>query len=524
MLEIINFSKYYYEGYTLFLIWYYIQEVHMNKNYPEMIVKKSDGASESEKYLIQKCQNTFLSLWSYPNPYTADKKAKELCDVLAVFGNHIFLFSDKYCRFDDNQKVEVAWNRWYKHAIDAGAKQLIGAERYIKQDKPIYLDAKHTQRFPLPIPNGNDVGIHRIIVARGIRRACTDFYIGGHGSLIVNTTFIGSQHLLKIDKDGNSIKQDRNPIFTAGFIADRDHYCHVFDDFTLDCIMDELDTVSDFIDYLEQKERMVNAGKDIIASGEEEILGRYLSIIEKDQHCIVTEQEMHSYQCFEFSGFWDRYVHNPDRLTKVKENEDSYIWDNLLESAFRNMMAGTLRDMSHPDYQTQAIMFQRFAEPCRVERRELARSFLGAYASAIQTIDQNSTTPITFVRRIQLFARRDTLITILWLHCPKDQPIEDYLAFRRRCLEAKILSLLPASRDSTYHIGIAKFLDTERDNSEDFVYVNANDFPDGCDGIKDAQEYLATYQSSLLGRAAKHINAKEYSDIVEAKDVPYPWQ
>lgn len=67
-------------------------------------------------------------------------------------------------------------------------------------------------------------------------------------------------------------------------------------------------------------------------------------------------------------------------------------------------------------------------------------------------------------------------------------------------------------------------LDTERDNSEDFVYVNANDFPDGCDGIKDAQEYLATYQSSLLGRAAKHINAKEYSDIVEAKDVPYPWQ
>ena len=102
-------------------------------------------------------------------------------------------------------------------------------------------------------------------------------------------------------------------------------------------------------------------------------------------------------------------------------------------------------------------------------------------------------------------------MVMVWLHCPKDQPIEDYLAFRRRCLEAKILSLLPASRDSTYHIGIAKFLDTERDNSEDFVYVNANDFPDGCDGIKDAQEYLATYQSSLLGRAAKHINAKEYS-------------
>ena len=496
----------------------------MKIHYPEMLVKKSDGASESEKYLIQKCQNTFLSLWSYPNPYIADKKAKELCDILAVFGNHVFLFSDKYCRFDNNQKVEVAWNRWYKHAIDAGAKQLTGAERYIKQNKPIYLDAKHTQRFPFPIPNGNDVVIHRIIVARGIREACTNFYNGGHGSLIVNTTFIGPQHLLTIGRDGNPINQDRNPVFTAGIIVDREHYCHVFDDYTLDCIMDELDTVSDFISYLEQKERMIYAGKDILSPGEEEILGRYLSTIEKDQHCIVTELEMHSNQCFEFSGFWDRYVHNPDRLIKVKENEDSYIWDDLLEHAFKNMMAGTLRDMSHPDYQTQAIMFQRFAEPCRVERRELARSFLGAYFSAVQTIDQNSTTPITFVRRIQLYARRDTLITILLLHCPKDKPLEDCLAFRRKCLEAKMLSLLPSSRGNTYHIGIAKFLDTERDNSEDFVYVNANDFPDDCDGIMEAQGFLDKYQSNLMGRAAKYIDAKEYSDTVEARDIPYPWQ
>lgn len=496
----------------------------MKVNYPQMVVNKSNGASESERYLVQKCQNTFLSLWSYPNPYTVDKKAKELCDVLAVFGNHIFLFSDKYCKFDKEAKHEVAWNRWYKHAIDAGAKQLLGAERYIKQGKPVYLDAKHSQQFPFPIPMGDDVIIHRIIVARGIREACIDYFKGGYGSLIVNTTFIGSQHLFTTDREGNSVKTDRNPIFTAGIIIDREHYCHVFDDYTLDCIMNELDTVSDFINYLEQKEKMIYAGKDIIAPGEEEILGRHLSIIENEQHCIVTENEMRGYQCFEFSDFWDRYLNNPDRLTKVKENKQSYIWDSLLESAFSSMMEGSLRDMSHADYQTQTLMFQRFAEPCRVERRALAQSFLGSYASAIHSIDCKSSKTLTYVRRMRLFSRGDTLITILWLHCPEDQTLEKCLAFRKRCLEAKILSFLPSSRECTYHIGIAKFLDIERDNSEDYVYVNANDFPDGCADICDAQAFLDKYQSTLMGKKAKYINAEEYSDIVEARDIPYPWQ
>ena len=128
-------------------------------------------------------------------------------------------------------------------------------------------------------------------------------------------------------------------------------------------------------------------------------------------------------------------------------------------------MEGSLRDMSHADYQTQTLMFQRFAEPCRVERRALAQSFLGSYASAIHSIDCKSSKTLTYVRRMRLFSRGDTLITILWLHCPEDQTLEKCLAFRKRCLEAKILSFLPSSRECTYHIGIAKFLDIERDNS-----------------------------------------------------------
>ena len=91
-------------------------------------------------------------------------------------------------------------------------------------------------------------------------------------------------------------------------------------------------------------------------------------------------------------------------------------------------------------------------------------------------------------------------------------------------MEAKILSIIPSTRECNYHIGIAKLLDIEKDNSEDFVYVNANDFPDDCEGIKEAQSFLDKYQSNLLGRAAKYIYAEEYSETVEARNIQYPWQ
>lgn len=38
-------------------------------NYPEMVVKKSGGLTASENKLAILGYHTFLSLWSYPNPY-----------------------------------------------------------------------------------------------------------------------------------------------------------------------------------------------------------------------------------------------------------------------------------------------------------------------------------------------------------------------------------------------------------------------------------------------------------------------
>ncbi len=54
------------------------------------IIEKSKGENATEKLVANLCDNTFLKLWSYPNPYNG--KGQELCDVLVVFENKVFIF------------------------------------------------------------------------------------------------------------------------------------------------------------------------------------------------------------------------------------------------------------------------------------------------------------------------------------------------------------------------------------------------------------------------------------------------
>ena len=118
------------------------------------------GKTESEVYLSQVCQNSFLSLWSVPNIFKSP--GKELCDLLVVFENNIIIFSDKSCEYKYTESVFNDWERWYKRAVIKSANQLYGAEKWIKKfPNQIYLDAKCKISFPLPLPNPEKAKIYR---------------------------------------------------------------------------------------------------------------------------------------------------------------------------------------------------------------------------------------------------------------------------------------------------------------------------------------------------------------------------
>lgn len=117
-----------------------------------MAIQKSIGQTPTERFLSQLCDRTFLNLWSYTNPYKTD--GKELCDLIAVFENNVFLFFDRESRkFDYGGDVLLTWERWKKEAITKQIRTAGGAKRYVlKHRDQIYLDANRTVALPLHIP------------------------------------------------------------------------------------------------------------------------------------------------------------------------------------------------------------------------------------------------------------------------------------------------------------------------------------------------------------------------------------
>jgi hypothetical protein len=84
----------------------------------ELMIRKRDGVTSSERHLGELANRTFLSLWSYPGVYRAQRAnatgdGKELCDLLIVFEDHVIIFSDKTIEFQSEKPIRLAWSRWY---------------------------------------------------------------------------------------------------------------------------------------------------------------------------------------------------------------------------------------------------------------------------------------------------------------------------------------------------------------------------------------------------------------------------
>jgi hypothetical protein len=98
---------------------------------------------------------------------------KELCDLLAVFDNHVFIFFDRESRILDNLDADplVNWARWKRKVIDAQIATAHGAERYIKAGRRTFLDTALSLSLPICIQPDRLI-VHKIIVARGAAEAC----------------------------------------------------------------------------------------------------------------------------------------------------------------------------------------------------------------------------------------------------------------------------------------------------------------------------------------------------------------
>ncbi|MCC5618407.1 NERD domain-containing protein [Nostoc sp. CHAB 5836] len=86
--------------------------------------------NDSEEFVYQVCNKSFLSLWSYANP--TGKNSKELCDILVVCEPDIIIISVKDIKLTDSGDIETDWQRWLRKAVKGSVDQIYGAEKRIK--------------------------------------------------------------------------------------------------------------------------------------------------------------------------------------------------------------------------------------------------------------------------------------------------------------------------------------------------------------------------------------------------------
>ena len=94
-----------------------------------------------------------------------------------------------------------------------------------------------------------------MVTVHGVSAPCRAM-LGGTGSLAIKTDLVG-------------LKNHTEP-FVIGDLDRSKTFVHVFDDATIDMIMSTLDTITDFVKYLREKERVFRS-RTLFVAGEENL-------------------------------------------------------------------------------------------------------------------------------------------------------------------------------------------------------------------------------------------------------------
>ena len=276
--------------------------------------------NKSEEYVHKVCCETFLSVWSYANPQ-GKNSSKELCDILVVCDPHIIIISVKEITPTESAETKTDWARWRRKAIEASAKQIYGAERWIGAASHVI---KCNGEKGLPLPPLHERCVHRIAVA------------------------FGSQGKVPISFGD----------FGKGFV-------HVLDEISFNILLRNLDTIQDFVGYLSKKESLYISGvKTVIEGGEEDLLAIYLHSgrdFPKSDLLVIGDD------------LWNGFKNKPEVIAKQREDEISYVWDRIIETIGKDILHGNM-EFGH-SLEESEVGIRTMANENRFSRRLLGRAF-----------------------------------------------------------------------------------------------------------------------------------------------------
>ena len=257
--------------------------------------------------------------------------------------------------------------------------------------------------------------------------------------------------MIKSDLVGDAHFQDP---FCIGRVDPIRPFVHVFDEMSLQCVMREIDTTPDFIEYLKKRAALLATPNPlIIAPGEEELLASYLTHLdEHGAHSFLQAGEGDGLDGVMFGeGGWNNYIGHQQRKAKIDANRISYLWDHLLEHFIKE-----LPERSSPQFEGDPASINR-ERALRVMASEtrLSRRMYGRHLAEVLEGTRTLAPRTPFVRVGFIAEKPDTSYVFLVLAPDPARPREEYELARKNILAAycNVLSVeLPEARQI---VGIA---------------------------------------------------------------------
>lgn len=315
-----------------------------------MAEKHKNKGDLGEEFVNKLAFHSFIKYWCFPNPKDENGDKKEICDLLILFEKICLIISVKNYTFKGDHK------RYFKKTIEKAIKQIYGGEKKL-------FNSSHSINFVHP--------------ERGNYKFKPEYFTKVF-RLIIN---LGEGELFYI----------------VGSDQEEKNFINIFNKEAFETVIKELDTLSDFIEYLEKREQLFKTKDVIMLSGpdedytaesniefleytsqrdirnrkgititgsEKDLLAHYFSF-NRDFSTTIKSTE-YTGMWLHLEGEWDEYLTRKEVLAKKEEDKISYFIDDLVKKEIIILENG--------DQIAKILLsFNRF------ERRLIAKTFYNFY-------------------------------------------------------------------------------------------------------------------------------------------------
>lgn len=277
-----------------------------------MTDNKSKG-DDGEDYVNQLAYKSYLKYWCYPNPLDISGDNKEFCDLLISFRDILIIISVK------NHDYDGDYEKYKRKVIDKSSKQLNGAYRKLFTAQRDIL-IKHPDREPELFNPKLFNQVYRITINVGEQ---FEYYELGE----------------QIDKKG---------------------FINILNKDTFEAIIAELDTIKDFVEYINEREKLLLSGKiRNFKCKEKDLLAEFLTNARRFPFD-YTSPDIKGID-LELDGAWENYVNSDAVKNKKQADKASYFIDKLVDRDVLKLPNGE-------------ILAKELMYLGRTERRLLAKS------------------------------------------------------------------------------------------------------------------------------------------------------